>query len=303
VFHDSSWLSLVLGLVIVLLCGFAITLIDAAGWRTLLQRAKDRTPFNRLWVFNTASEGCGRILPGGLVMADTTKTGLASRNLNIAQSSIAATVTARRWFLGFTQAVFLLAVALVTFVAQPGFPFTWILLSTSVGLLSLLLIVLFGAHAGHRINPERWARWMRIGSSLEQYCQSLTSIVRSKRNLGVLLVFYICLWILETVETFLLLWLSGIPVPIETAGLVEAVASSVRLVAFFAPAGIGAQEAAYSTVLLSLGVIPTVGGSASFLVWKRVRDILWGAVGVILLAREGIKIPWRKATPQPEGII
>jgi glycosyltransferase 2 family protein len=97
------------------------------------------------------------------------------------------------------------------------------------------------------------------------------------------------LWVVETLETFLLLLGCGFPVNIVQAAIIESVVSLARVLVFFLPAGAGVQEAGYATIMHALGVSSNVGDVTGFLVLKRVRDLIWIGGGYAILASLGIR--------------
>jgi uncharacterized membrane protein YbhN (UPF0104 family) len=156
-----------------------------------------------------------------------------------------------------------------------------------------MLLVLGGLAIASRLRGERDCLpfWMR--KAVSTWDATAQSVWKDPRSFMKTLVVFFGIWMLEAGETYLLLRFLSMPVDLGTAFLMEAVVSSGRLLAFFLPAGLGAQEAGYAGFLLSTGVIHQTGGAAAFLVCKRFRDGMLITLGFALLGILGVKTRWR----------
>jgi hypothetical protein len=63
----------------------------------------------------------------------------------------------------------------------------------------------------------------------------------------------------------------------------EPVVSFARSAAFFIPAGLGVQDAGYMAFLQRAGIPDAVNRAAAFVLLKRFKELVWIAVGWILL--------------------
>jgi uncharacterized protein (TIRG00374 family) len=89
------------------------------------------------------------------------------------------------------------------------------------------------------------------------------------------------MWSLEAVETYVILRLIGAPISFAEAYAIETICSYIRSIAFVIPSGLGAQDAAYLGFLTGSGLShPT---AIAFILLKRMRQILWIAVGFAIL--------------------
>jgi hypothetical protein len=95
------------------------------------------------------------------------------------------------------------------------------------------------------------------------------------------------LWLLEGVETYLILRLLGADLGLVEVMSFDAALSVVRSAAVFAPAGIGVQDLGYLAVLEAYGVPGASGIAPAFVVLKRMKEALFVAVGFIVIARTG----------------
>lgn len=86
-------------------------------------------------------------------------------------------------------------------------------------------------------------------------------------------------WLLDGVETFVILALLGAPVAFGEAVLLEACVAVVRAIAFAVPGGLGVQDLSYHTLLRGFVGEPAALG---FVLMKRARDVVWIIVGLVL---------------------
>jgi uncharacterized membrane protein YbhN (UPF0104 family) len=95
---------------------------------------------------------------------------------------------------------------------------------------------------------------------------------------------YTAIWILEIIETYVVLRVLGANLSLGEASLVEIVATLMRSAAFIVPGGIGVQDTGYATMLLADG--ESAGFIATFIVLKRLREALWAVLGYTFLWTE-----------------
>jgi len=79
----------------------------------------------------------------------------------------------------------------------------------------------------------------------------------------------------------------------------EPVVSFARSAAFFIPAGLGVQDAGYMAFLQHAGIPDAVNRAAAFVLLKRFKEIIWIAVGWILLLATRARALERGQPPSP----
>jgi hypothetical protein len=136
----------------------------------------------------------------------------------------------------------------------------------------------------HAIPGHWWHRWLEgRRAGLAAADARLSRLAGRPRALvapgGLLLVG----WILESVETLVILRVLGAPIGFPQVIAFEAGLALVRHVAFFVPAGLGIQDLGYLTFLKALGLPGAASVSAAFVVLKRAKEILWIGFGYGLL--------------------
>jgi hypothetical protein len=93
-------------------------------------------------------------------------------------------------------------------------------------------------------------------------------------------------WVLEAVETFLILSLLGVRLPFEAVGALEVALSFLRHVTFILPAGLGLQDMGYVAFLRALGASDPLTMGAAFVLVKRAKECAWALLGYLLLAAD-----------------
>src|SRR5262249_41451132 len=105
---------------------------------------------------------------------------------------------------------------------------------------------------------------------------------RQPRRLALSLTCNFLGWITRAGETWLILFLLGAAVSVTTAIVIEAFATGISFATFFLPIDIGVEEGVAVATFLALGMTGATG--LSFSLVRRVRELVWIAVGLLLLA-------------------
>ena len=87
-------------------------------------------------------------------------------------------------------------------------------------------------------------------------------------------------WMLGALEVWLILRFIGQPMDYGEVWMIECMVQLVRTLAFFIPAGLGAQEGAFLVGVGALTGVPASGVAVALV--RRFRDVLWIAVSLLL---------------------
>ncbi len=98
---------------------------------------------------------------------------------------------------------------------------------------------------------------------------------------------------ISALEIWLVLRLLGVEVDLLTALVLEAFATGIRFITFFVPAGIGTTEGGLVLVFIAFGFGASLG--LSFALVRRLRELCWTAVGLLVLMALGAGSPRRLA--------
>jgi len=285
---------------------------DVLGWRSLFPTHVQSPSAPKAMAIHVAAEAIARTVPGGVPIADGIRVMLARRSTSVAGVEILSTALSRRLFMGFAQGAFLTmwsiaAMALVGNLAfgLPGSQeMTWLapiaglgMMVSTIGLASCSESVAEAIATIIRRMPilgtKRWIR--RLAQEIVVVNDRMKAIrhLGARRLLHSTLLF-LGVWILETIETYFVLRILGIDASLIQAGRLESLVSVLRLAAFFMPAGLGVQEGGYVGLLTAMGLATGFSLIASFLVLKRIRDLVWIVGGYGLLLAYGIRASQRR---------
>jgi glycosyltransferase 2 family protein len=109
-------------------------------------------------------------------------------------------------------------------------------------------------------------RWLRLWRA------NTCSWTRTTLSPG---IFFLCGWLCESLETYLILRLLGVELDFFAIASVEVMLSFAKNVLFILPAGIGVQDVGYVSCLAGLGVPDALDVGAAFSVLKRGKELFW----------------------------
>jgi uncharacterized protein (TIRG00374 family) len=181
-------------------------------------------------------------------------------------------------------------------IGVPGLP--WMVAAAGLGLLtasSLALWALLSGFVGARFHAllsrvpsarmrAALTRWRAGFAAMDAH---LSSALRARADLAIPTTLFLAGWLLESVETLLILRLLGVEMPFAEVLSFEVVLALVRSLAFFVPAGLGIQDAGYVAFLTALGVPEPARVAVAFVLVKRAKELFWVAVGLALFAAIG----------------
>jgi lysylphosphatidylglycerol synthase-like protein len=300
------------GVLLVLVPYPAGVCLDVAAWRRLLMRGRTALPFRPLLGVRLTADAVLMSLPGGSFVSEGLAPALLRRRCAVPLPEAVASMAVRKFLLGFAHGLYLLAAAGVLLAVGPAFaPRAPLSLALSLGGLVILAVALGWqrlvtqktAARIHRLLmrlPFAWLR-RRLEHTAEAFSHTdhhLTLSFAEARRLETFVPFYLGVLLLEGFETFLILRVLGVSVPLRLVLPVEAALLTVRTLAVFVPAGLGVQDAGYLAFVKLLGVADPLATSAALTVLKRSKELLWIALGYTLLLRARAGAP---LTPVSEG--
>lgn len=297
--------------VLLILVPFPFALVsDAWAWQRLLH-ALDRAPLlRRLFRVRLATEAVTNSAPAGAIWAEALAPVLVSVSTGTPVADVFAASTAKRWLVVRVHGIYVALAA--------GFGAAAILHASErlLGNHALLPIVFvsaailflssFGieAIAARGQVAGKLSRWLgrRRFAGVQKWIEErhhhfaaadvqLARLSADRRATIVASGRVAMLWFFEGLETFLILRLLGAPLGLLEVMSFDAALSIVRSAAFFAPAGIGVQDVGYLTVLEAYGVPNAHTIGPAFVVLKRMKEVVFVALGFAMLAT------FKKRTP------
>ena len=300
-----------LALLAVVPYGIAVTL-DTAGWASILRGLEARVATWRLLGLRLSTEAVHLSFPGGPILAEGLKVWFLSRRFGIAPPEGSASLAVKKALQIGSQGAYLLTAAVAAgsvlgkdSVLRPIlFGLGALTTLVSVGMVAVLLSGRVAERLWRllrRVPLARVQRWMIAREvAFMDTDQHVRSVLQSHvPGLVVAFLWILAGWFAEAGETWVLLRLLGVNLSFAAVLAFEPVVSFARSAAFFIPAGLGVQDAGYMAFLQKAGIPDAVNEAAAFVLLKRFKEIVWIAVGWILLLATRARTRERVQAPAP----
>ena len=281
--------------------------LECIGWRQVFQSLGQRVAIRPLLRVRLMTEAVAQTLPLGVIWAESLKPMLLGRHAAVSASRAVAGLVARKYLLVSSQAVYVALMSALGFTtlcrlstALTGHAeFAWGAFAVSA-VLCLLALGLCGTFACGRAAERVFALLRHVPNARLQRgllrrhasfatTDSLTERYFARGFARTTLapgVFFLCGWLCEALESFLILKLLGVELDFFAIASIEVLLSFLKNVLFVLPAGIGVQDIGYVSCLSALGVPDPLTIGAAFSALKRGKELLWAVVGYALLAAE-----------------
>jgi glycosyltransferase 2 family protein len=300
-------------LVLVLLPTLVAMMLDAHGWKLILATLGHAVSWRRMVELRLSVEAIVLALPGGSVAGEAAKVALLRQRAGVPVSAGGASLALTKLALFGTDALYLLCIAI------------WVGVDSNIKSRLPMLLALGGAAfmvlvtVGFRLLLRRStaaatiARWLSrlpvrfLANWFETrraHFEELDAAARGhfeapvRQRLACVVPFALE-WVVEGIETLIILRCLGVPIGVGEALALDGLGSLLRALAFFVPAGLGIQDAFQVMLLGSLGTTDPMATGMAFIVIKRTKEVIWIAIGLLLFA--GRKGPWRRAVVDRAG--
>jgi hypothetical protein len=282
--------------------------IECAGWSRVFLSLGQRVAWRPLMRVRLMTEAVAQTLPLGVFWAESLKPALLARHSGIPASRAVAGLVARKYLLISSQAVYVALLSACGFATLRRLSrsltghteFAWLAFAVSA-LLALLALGVAGTFARGRVGDRLLVLLRRVPNGRLQRAlgrrqagfastDSLTERYFAAGFLRTTLLpgsFFLCGWLCEALESFLILRLLGVELDFFAVASVEVLLSFLKNVLFVLPAGIGVQDVGYVSCLAALGVPDALTLGAAFSALKRGKELFWAVIGYLLLASEG----------------
>jgi uncharacterized protein (TIRG00374 family) len=196
----------------------------------------------------------------------------------------------------------------ITRLAMPG---GWDTMFALLAVGAVLLLVIVGSmtrrgseyylehvvSALDRVTGKRLERHRVVRFILSVEHVLLDLLRGDRRRLVALLVLPIVCYLVMAAEVWLVFWAIGLPISIVVSLTVETFARLASVASAFVPGNIGTLEASNVAVVNMLGL----AGGGSLALARRVRALLWAAVGMALYPRVTARREPREPRQLPPG--
>ena len=188
--------------------------------------------------------------------------------------------------LEFVTQIAFTAVGIVLLVMLNGAvePVRWALLGLAIAVLAaagFLLAQRWGMFSLLELFLDRMAKqlgWPALGA-LSGLHETIISIYRRRRVVGVSVFWHLVSWLLGTVEMWLALRFLGIDIGVGGALVIESLGQAMRSAAFLVPGALGVQEGGFLILAVHFGLAPEVGLSLSLI--RRIREAVLGIPALV----------------------
>lgn len=297
----------VLGLALIAAPALLALTLECVGWSRVFQSLGQRVAIRPLVRVRLMTEAVAQTLPLGVIWAESLKPMLLGRHSGVPASRAVAGLVARKYLLVSSQALYVAMLSAFGFTTLCRLSLSltghrelaWGAFAVS-GVLCLIALGLCGTFARgsaaervlralRRIPNSRWQRALLRREASFTSTDRLTehyfalSFARTTVAPG---VFFLCGWLCEALESFLILKLLGVELDFFALASIEVLLSFLKNVLFVLPAGIGVQDIGYVSCLSALGVPDALTIGAAFSTLKRGKELFWAAVGYALLASD-----------------
>jgi uncharacterized protein (TIRG00374 family) len=276
---------------------------ESFGWKLSFRVIGRDLRFSTLLRVRLSTEALAQSLPFGVAFAESMKPSLLRRHAGVPVTDSIAGMAARKYLLLLSQSLYVLLLGTLGFagleaasremIGTPGLGV--ITLGMGVVLAGMALALAFSLqNSGIARGALSWLRRIPLGplrrwlSERERTFSATDSAVSSyfraplRRSIAPLACF-LAAWLIEAIETYLILRALGVEAGFLTLASIEIVLCIVRNVAFMLPAGLGLQDLGYVALLAALGVPDAASVGAAFVLVKRSKELFWILLGYWLL--------------------
>jgi uncharacterized membrane protein YbhN (UPF0104 family) len=286
---------------------------DSMGMAVLLRVLGRDVPLTRLLPIRIATEALHVTAPAGFLVADAATAALLDVRCKVPATEGALLAVARKWLVMRAHAAYILlgaglgAVVLAHASEEHlgGRWLPWVVGASAV--IPLLLSV--GLGTGFRGRPvvarlqalfsrlpwpalrERSLHWREGAIAVDE---RLARIAGARHAVWIASAAFAGCWLLESLDTLVILRLLGTPADLAFAMAAEVGVSLLRSAGNIAPAGLGVQDAGYATLFPAMGM--TAESAVAFVLVKRAKELVWIVAGFALLG-------WLRYRESPEPIL
>lgn len=284
-------------LLVILLPSLLMYLVEAFGWGITLGRQASQVSFGQLFVIRTAGELVNMTTPVAYMGGEPLKAYLLKRYKVPMVEAAASVVTAKTTMTIAQVAFILLGIGLSLWLLEASSTSgrTLLAVSTSLGLL-LFGTVLFvmvqrrGLFMGLLGALRKCGVRLRFLEAREENLRALDRTIldfysQNRRGFLLSIVAFFVGWLAEALEVYAMLYFLGAAPGVLQAIAIAALSVFIKGGTFMIPGSLGAQEGGNLVLLLAFGYTDVMG--MAFALLRRLRELVWIAIGLVCLAVVG----------------
>jgi uncharacterized protein (TIRG00374 family) len=268
---------------------------DTLGWRYAFpEKLPSRVPFKDLFLIRIIGEMLNAVIPFSASLGgEPVKAELLKQKHDIPLAEGLASILIVHTTFWLSLNIFVIGGVLLTFKSHPLSPVLWnSVLAFLLGLGFVAVFLIIGLHFGifkrmHALG-DRMKWWKKEASSqkAERFLK-LDSQIRefygsNKKRFFLSAFFNFLGWFAGTFEVYYIARILGMDIGFVQAWLLEALIQVLRIVTFFIPSSIGAQEGGIVLIFSEFGFADPV--SLAFAIIRRLREMVWIGIGLVLWA-------------------
>jgi uncharacterized membrane protein YbhN (UPF0104 family) len=287
-FATLSWR---LGIVLIFPFTILFTL-DTLGWRFAFPR--ERVPLVTLARIRLVGQAVSAVTPTATLGGEAVKVWLLRGDASTRESLVSVVIGKTSMIA--SQGLFLLLGVLLSrrihSVRGPVvYGMEWLLALETLAVAGFIGVQLAGVlHGGHRLLNRIGMSGAHGGVVAEDVDRMLANFYRHQpRQFALSIGCNFLGWLASAGEVWVILHLIGAPVSMTIALVIEAFATAIRFAAFLVPAHIGVMEGGVVMTFLALGL--SAANGLSFALVRRVRELAWTGIGLLLLAGRPLPSP------------
>ncbi len=285
-------LSLKFWLIGLLLFYPVIFAFDTLGWGYAFpKRSSKPIPFRSLYFIRIIGETLNAVIPFSASLGgEPVKVELLKRRHDVPLAEGYASILIVHTTFWASLNLFVIGGILITLKTLPLTPVLWnsvLIFLVVLGAAALFLIA--GLHLGvfRRVHAlgDKWKWWGPLSLDKAQKYLELDEDIKqfyttNPRRFILSTLFNFLGWFVGTFEVYFMAKILNMPIGLAEAWLLEALIQVLRIVTFFIPSSIGAQESGIVLIFSQFGFANPV--SLTFAVLRRLREIVWIGLGLLL---------------------
>ena len=268
-------------------------LLDVLAWRYAFPTTPP--PFSRLTSTLLAGQAVALTTPTGTFGGDAVRAWMLRDQVSL-RESLPSLVLFKTTASAAQGCVLLIGILVARWTLAPDTALVRImellLLLETIGVVGFVAVQMRGVMGGGHRLLERFgfSGGAAMGEAAEHIDQALATFYRSQPGrLALSFVFNFLAWVASACEVWLILYFLGQPVSPATAFVIEAFGTGIAFATFFIPGQVGVAEGGAVATFIALGLSAATG--LSFSLVRRVREVTWIGIGLLLLAARPIPSP------------
>jgi len=293
-------------LILIILPVIFLTLFETFGWYLTLNTENKKINLTQLYLLRTAIDSVQNSVPGGFAAAELLRPVLLKRNFGMPMNRGVASGIITKLNIAIAQLLFIItgiAVMLIfyskesAYIENIGNNSIYISLAFFIAAVFCAALFLYKYNGLVKIfNSLKSLNIIRLKKLLlrnEDKIYEINNYIKEfntgnvKNFIYTILIFYFG-WMIIAAEAFLIFRIIGVDLNFSQAIILESAASLIRIIFFFLPSGMGAQDAGLIGLMSAMGFADPISASVLFIISRRTKEIIWIIFGYILLFRLGL---------------